>query len=370
MNLEKYFILYKKLKKYAKESKAINLQKLIFFTSYEASSGYYHEDSKKNIIDDFITSPLISNFFGYLIGFFLYSKWKKFFYKKEIDLIELGPGSGKLIFDVLNFLKQTDMFGCIKKIKLLEINDLFSKNQANLLNEFKNQIEFYKDFGLINFERSFFVFSNEFFDCLPFNQFIYKDNKFFETCIFFDEKNDEFKFGLSSEVSNNLFLLKEKENFDREPKDESVFEISSSSILICQEINNLLNKFGGINLIIDYGFLKNEYKSSIQCIRNHKNISISDLIKFGGDISSHVNFEYLKKIFEDNSSEEFFLDEQYIFFNEIYEDFTEFLFENRLYSLDKDKLIQKINNEILKFTKNDLEADLGKLFKVLYKIKK
>jgi NADH dehydrogenase [ubiquinone] 1 alpha subcomplex assembly factor 7 len=174
------FDLYNRVKKEIQNSKtkSIDLTKLLYFVSYGKNSGYYHENAEVNILDDFITSPMISRFFGYFLGFFLYSKWLKFFYKTEIDLIELGPGTGILCFEILNFLKETEMFQFIKTIKLVEINHFLKQKQNEKLKIFSKKLEFYSDFGLVQFNKPFFIFSNEFFDCLPVNQFIFKDSKF------------------------------------------------------------------------------------------------------------------------------------------------------------------------------------------------
>ena len=51
---------------------------------------------------DFITSPEISQVFGELVGIWLYAEWLAQSRKEEgVQIIEVGPGRGTLMDDVL-----------------------------------------------------------------------------------------------------------------------------------------------------------------------------------------------------------------------------------------------------------------------------
>lgn len=60
--------------------------------------GFYN---KKEVIGregHFITSPEITSIFGELIGIWLYTQWEALNKPERINLIEYGPGKGKLEF--------------------------------------------------------------------------------------------------------------------------------------------------------------------------------------------------------------------------------------------------------------------------------
>lgn len=334
------------LKKEISEHKTIPINKLIYFINYSKSFGYYN--SEKSIGDDFITFPMKSNLFCYLIGLFLFKKWKEFFYNKEIYLVELGGGMGKLMKNILIFLKNTEMYEKIISINMVEHNDFLKRKQIEILSEFEIEKNFFKDYSFINFKTKnpIFFFSNEFFDCLPISQIFHQNNEFFQTNIFLNN-NGEFKIGYEKAQYSDQFYIKD---FNENNLNEKIFEISPMTNNIIKDIVYLLNQNSGLNLIIDYGYIKNTYKSTMQCIYKHQNISINDCIKFSGDISFHVNFSNIQNIIKKNSIslKEEYLDSQNKFIEEN-------LLENKDPFLDYEKEINKI------IDKNDI-------FKVFYNI--
>ena len=68
-------------------------------------SSYYRSQTSIGTDGDFITAPEISQLFGETIGFWLISKWQQLGCPKEFALIELGPGMGILMRDLMRVVK-------------------------------------------------------------------------------------------------------------------------------------------------------------------------------------------------------------------------------------------------------------------------
>ena len=69
--------------------------------------GYYHSSKDKIGGDgDFITSPEISQLFGEMITIWCVSCWEELGRPSKINLVELGPGKGTLMKDILRTSKR------------------------------------------------------------------------------------------------------------------------------------------------------------------------------------------------------------------------------------------------------------------------
>ena len=80
---------------------------------------------------DFVTSPEISQVFGELIGIWLYAEWLAQGRKDKVQIIEVGPGRGTLMDDVLRTLSSFKrMTKSIEAIYLVEASPHLQKQQA------------------------------------------------------------------------------------------------------------------------------------------------------------------------------------------------------------------------------------------------
>ena len=268
-----------KIRKYG----AITIAEYMLLISY-GRSGYY-ENHK--IGDDFITSSQISKGFGGLIAIWFYQIWCKYYFSREVCLVELGAGNGELMSQMLKILSQIPEFFDKISIKLVENSESLSAIQKRKLSQFIEKIEWVNDIGLLKVDKTTFFFSNEFFDCLPIHQFAYQNDTLYEILIKLNDETEGFEFCLSEKLSNAYLLINQFYL-----KNGNIIEISPSSINICKYINSILKEFSGISLIIDYGYKEFTGQSSLQGICNHKVSNI--FYKIGDvDISAHVNFQDL-----------------------------------------------------------------------------
>ncbi len=311
-----------------------------------SNNGYYNKQIPIGLKNDFITSPEISQMFGEIIGLYLFYNWKTKINSK-FNFIELGPGNGTLFIDIFRSVSKYENFIKQAEISLIEINKKLIKIQKkNIRQNLKGSINWRRS---INFNSKIpsIIYSNEFFDCFPVRQFIYKQ-RWYEKYVNFNEENDHFYF--KDKLVNNKKLLSYLNLF----KKEKLIEISIERNKYFEKICKFIKKNGGIFLTIDYGYFGNIKNFTLQALQNHK---FSHVLEDIGkkDISSHVNF----KDFIDIAT-------KYKLRIDDYCSQKEFLTKYGILER-KEKLInannsEKINNQVKRLIDDNA---MGKLFKCL-----
>ncbi|XP_014554490.1 hypothetical protein COCVIDRAFT_39582 [Bipolaris victoriae FI3] len=141
---------------------------------------------------DFVTSPEISQIFGELIGIWIYAEWLAQGRKDKVQIMEVGPGRGTLMDDVLRTLSSFKAFTkSIEAIYLIEASPYLQKQQAKLLSGTEDptksdigltatckyipgcKVEWCEDIRLVPKEATAtpFILAHEFFDALPIHVF-------------------------------------------------------------------------------------------------------------------------------------------------------------------------------------------------------
>ena len=94
MNLKK-----KLIKKIKEKRNGFRVDEFISYLLFEKNS-YYISKDPIGYRGDFITSPEISQMFGEILGVYILNYWLKNI-QSEFNLIELGPGKGTLLEDIV-----------------------------------------------------------------------------------------------------------------------------------------------------------------------------------------------------------------------------------------------------------------------------
>ena len=250
--------------------------------------GYYIKNDPIGKKNDFITSPEISQMFGEILATFLINYWKQNI-KTEFNLIELGPGNGTLIVDILRTANLNKNFLNAINLTLIEKNAaLIIKQKNNLSNINFHQVNWAPNINIKDNNRPSIIYSNEFFDCFPVRQF-YRKYKWFEKYIKYNESLKIFNF-ISEEV-DNIELLNRLEKFN----DVEVAEISDSRKKYFESICKHIKKNKGICITIDYGYKDPPKNLSLQTIYNHNKTHLFENLG-NQDITAYVNFDELINI--------------------------------------------------------------------------
>ena len=108
----------------------INVAEFIELCQF-SNDGYYINQDPIGQKNDFITSPEISQMFGEIIGAYLINFWEKNI-QREFNLVELGPGKGTLIEDIIRTAKINKDFLNSIKLFLIEKNESLIEKQKKI----------------------------------------------------------------------------------------------------------------------------------------------------------------------------------------------------------------------------------------------
>ena len=269
----------------------IPLSQFIYEALFHNDLGYYNQRNPFGKEGDFITAPEISQVFGELIGAYLLGLWQNNYDGGKINLVEMGAGRGTLMKDLLNFAKKIPYFLERFNISIIEVSPKLQEIQKHNLQEFtinyyNNFTDFYQNYN----DCPIFFVANELFDCFPIDQLIKTENGWAERLVGIGN-NDELSFVLGQKVDNSFVDELLIQNLEC----GSVFEYSLQGYAFMNDLSIAIKRTKGIGLIIDYGYMINEFRNTLQAIKNHK---FCDVLQEVGwcDITALVDFFALKNI--------------------------------------------------------------------------
>lgn len=243
---------------------------------------------------DFITAPLVSQMFGELIGLWAIETWTRMGRPSPFRLVEMGPGDGTLMSDLLRAGRLAPDFLAAAEVWLVEVSEPLKAKQAARLGEGPRWVSRLDE---VPGGAPMILVANELLDCLPARQFVRTRTGWAERVIGLDA-DGALAFGLRSLGKSPLPLdgggagVGVTAAFDdaRRRKvaaaentpipnpspiegEESIWESSPAQAALSSEIAYRLVTDGGAALLIDYGRAEPEPGDTLQAISNHKKVS-------------------------------------------------------------------------------------------------
>ena len=343
----------KSINKYFLKSKKIPIDKFIENVLYDKKYGYYSKKVPFGKNGDFVTSPEISFLFSEMLALWVVSLWEHLNKPKKFNIVELGPGSGKMNSTLIKvFKKFPDFFNSIN-IFLYEKSENLKKLQKK--NLFDEKVRWIKDFDNIKSGPVIFL-GNEFFDAIPIKQYKKVNNILYEKYVKLDNKS---KIKLFLKKTNSK-TIKELKKFNL-IKNQSFIEFPKQGFKELDLITSAVKRLSGGLLLIDYGLLKQVSSDTLQSVKNHKkNILFNNI--GNADITSLVNFDLLKTYFKKKAlkrnnvvTQEYFLKKMGII--------------NRAQILSKKMNFQEKSEIYYRLQRLINPKQMGKLFKVIFAFK-
>lgn len=245
--------------------------------------GYYTTRSPFGATGDFVTAPEISQMFGELIGLSIAQSWLDRGSPAPFALVELGPGLGTLMSDVLRACQKVPGFLDAAHVHLIEASSALKNAQAERLPGV--DLTWHASFETVP-DMPLFLIANEFFDALPIRQFVRDGSGWRERQIGWADGT--LHFGLAQRHPQPALNDRLEDT-----RDGDLVEDCPALAPLVHKIGARIQHFGGVALIIDYGDWRS-LGDTFQALSDHKKC---DPLQAPGeaDLTAHVDFEKIAR---------------------------------------------------------------------------
>ncbi|KAG7563922.1 Protein arginine methyltransferase NDUFAF7 [Arabidopsis suecica] len=277
-------------------------------------AGFYMNRDVFGAQGDFITSPEVSQMFGEMIGVWTVCLWEQMGRPERVNLVELGPGRGTLMADLLRGTSKFKNFKESLHIHLVECSPALQKLQHQNLkctDESSSEkkaisslagtpVHWHATLEEVPSGVPTLIIVHEFYDALPVHQFQKSSRGWCEKMVDVGE-DSKFRFVLSPQPTPAALYLMKRCTWATPEEREKLehVEISPKSMDLTQEMAKRIGSDGGGALIIDYG-MNAIISDSLQAIRKHKFVNILD-DPGSADLSAYVDFPSIKHSAEEAS---------------------------------------------------------------------
>ncbi len=253
----------------------------------DPKEGYYATRDPFGAGGDFTTAPEISQMFGEMAGLWLVQAWADQGCPQNPRLVELGPGRGTLMADILRTARVAPEFLVDLEVVLIEASPVLQEMQADKLRGSGADVSWLPQFDDSLADRPLFLVANEFFDALPVRQYVKTPRGWCERMI--TTKDAELAFALAPVPLPPAAV---PAALDAAPEG-GVYETSPAGAALAEDIARIIAARGGAGLIIDYGYdARSGFAETLQAVGGHR---FADVLTEPGedDLSAHVDFAAL-----------------------------------------------------------------------------
>ena len=246
--------------------------------------GYYSRQVPIGAGGDFTTAPEISQMFGELIGLWAAAAWRAIGSPENVRLVELGPGRGTMMVDILRAAKVLPAFRAALVLHMVEVSPALERLQRQALVATDVPVYWHRSLEEVP-DGPLIILANEFIDALPIHQAVMCADGWHERVIKVgDTGNLHFSIDRDPIPLFDEFLPAEM----REAKIGEIFEWRADGVAL--EIGRRVAKSGGVALVLDYGHAKSALGDTLQAVSGH---DFADPLLSPGlvDLTSHVDFQ-------------------------------------------------------------------------------
>jgi SAM-dependent MidA family methyltransferase len=263
----------------------ISVAQYMTLALHDPQEGYYAAGDPFGKSGDFVTAPDVSQMFGELVGLWLAQAWEEQGRPSRPVLMELGPGRGTMMADMLRALKAAPDLLAEAEIILVEASPHLAQVQRDTLKDCGARITWRSQFEAPA-GRPLFLVANEFFDALPLRQYVKTSRGWCERMVTAQEK--DLVFALAPMPAPRAIIPEDRAG----APEGGVYEAQPAAIALVEAIAAHVQAQGGAALLIDYGYDRIGFGETLQAVRDHQ--PAEPLAAPGkADISAHVDFPAL-----------------------------------------------------------------------------
>lgn len=287
--------------------------------------GYYTcKESVFGKAGDFTTAPEISQVFGELLGIWCVATWQQMGQPEAVRVVEIGPGRGTLMADMLRTFNKFPAFSAAATCHLVEISSNLKEVQRQALSKVAAEtnsamaanVSWHEQFVDVvrpqvygedtgADEGPILVLGQELLDALPIHQLQYtRERGWCERLVDVNlaaEQKGDFRFVLSPgpTPATAFTARKQKDSEGTDSWDYGVgdtLEVCPAACALAQDIALALQKQGGAALFVDYG-ADFAAADSLRGIFEH---AFCDVLHRPGevDLSADVDFAAIRRSVE------------------------------------------------------------------------
>ena len=244
------------LRRHIEASGPLNLDAFMHICLHHDTDGYYTLGQGIGRKGDFITAPEISPLYGQALARWVRDQWTELGCPQAWRLVELGPGCGTLMADMLPCLpvKPSDLL-------MVEASLALQNHSRERLSQ---RLSFVSNLGMLpRSDLPTLFIGNEYLDALPIRQFQRCDGQVHETCVALSDDDAGFCFAVKP-ASNRLCPLPNNQ--------DGFWEVSQAAQAHLTFVVAEVQTNGGGALFIDYGYETLPGVPTFQALKNHEKV--------------------------------------------------------------------------------------------------
>ena len=264
----------------------IPLDRFMALALLDRRGGYYATRNPIGAAGDFTTAPEISQCFGELLGVALARTWLDLGRPERVILVELGPGRGTLMCDLLRALRSVPGLASALELHLVEPSPSLRAVQRERLDPYAPR--FHDSLATVPRGAPLLLVANEVLDALPVRQWVRVEGGWRERLVGLD-RDGRLAFVLAP-VTIRVALP----DAAGDVPIGTVVELGPAREALVAEIAGRLAADGGSALLVDFGRL-GAVGDSLRAVRGHRP---ADPLDEPGtvDLAADVDFAALRRV--------------------------------------------------------------------------